>query len=49
VKIGEIVQRNVEAVVLEGAQPSTPLLGMSFLNAMEMRRDGNRMELIKKY
>ncbi len=49
VKIGEIVQRNVEAVVLEGSQPSTPLLGMSFLNAMEMRRDGNKMELIKKY
>lgn len=49
VKIGEIVQRNVEAVVLEGAQPSTPLLGMSFLNAMEMRRDGNKMELVKKY
>ncbi|OGI44904.1 MAG: hypothetical protein A2150_03185 [Candidatus Muproteobacteria bacterium RBG_16_64_11] len=49
VKVGEIVQRNVEAVVLEGAQPSTPLLGMSFLNAMEMRRDGNKMELIKKY
>ncbi|MBI5612475.1 MAG: TIGR02281 family clan AA aspartic protease [Gammaproteobacteria bacterium] len=49
VKVGEIVQHNVEAVVLDGAQPSTPLLGMSFLNSMEMRRDGNKMELIKKY
>jgi len=49
VKIGEIVQRNVEAVVLESSQPSTPLLGMSFLSAMEMRREGNKMELIKKY
>jgi len=49
VKIGEIVLRNVEAVVLDGPQPATPLLGMSALNSLQMRRDGDKMELIKKY
>lgn len=49
VKIGEIVLHNVDAAVLEGSHPSTPLLGMSVLNSLEMRRDGNKMELIKKY
>jgi aspartyl protease family protein len=49
VKIGEIELRNVEAGVIEGSQPDTPLLGMSFLGRLEMRRDGDKMELIKKY
>ncbi len=49
VKIGEIVLHNVSAGVIEGQQPEMPLLGMSFLNSLEMRRDGNRMELIKRY
>ncbi len=49
VKIGEIVLHNVDAAVLDGSHPSTPLLGMSALNNLEMRRDGNKMELIKKY
>ncbi len=49
VKIGEIVLHNVDAAVLEGSHPSTPLLGMSVLNSLEMRRDGNKMDLIKKY
>jgi aspartyl protease family protein len=49
VKIGGIMVRNVDAVVFEGPQPSTPLLGMSFLTHVEMKRAGNRMELIKRY
>jgi len=49
VKIGEIVLHNVNAGVIEGRQPETPLLGMSFLGGLEMRRDGNRMDLIKRY
>jgi aspartyl protease family protein len=49
VKIGEIVLHNVDAAVIEGREPQTPLLGMSALNALEMRRDGDRMELTKKY
>jgi aspartyl protease family protein len=49
VKVGEITMHNVEAGVIDGPQPDVPLLGMSFLNAMEMRRDGNRMDLTKQY
>jgi len=49
VKVGDITMHNVEAGVIEGSQPDVPLLGMSFLNAMEMRRDGNRMELTRQY
>ena len=49
VKIGEIELRNIEAGVIDGPQPETPLLGMSFLGRLEMRRDGDKMELIKKY
>jgi len=49
VKVGDIVLRNVEAGVIVGPQPETPLLGMSFLNALEMRRDGNKMELTRRY
>jgi aspartyl protease family protein len=49
VKVGEIMLRNVEAGVIDGPQPETPLLGMSFLNALEMKRDGNMMELTRRY
>lgn len=49
VSIGDIVLRNVAAGVIDGPQPDTPLLGMSFLNALEMKRDGDRMELRRKY
>jgi aspartyl protease family protein len=49
VKVGEIVLRNVEAGVIDGPEPATPLLGMSFLNALEMKRDGGKMELTRRY
>lgn len=49
VKVGEIVLHNVDAGVIEGSQPDTPLLGMSFLNALEMRREGNTMQLKRRY
>jgi len=49
VKIGDIVLRNVEAGVIDGPQPEVPLLGMSFLSALEMRREGNKMELTRRY
>jgi len=49
VKVGDITMYNVDAGVIDGPQPDVPLLGMSFLNAMEMRRDGNRMELTRQY
>jgi aspartyl protease family protein len=49
VKVGEIVLRNVEAGVIDGPQPETPLLGMSFLSALEMKREGGKMELTRRY
>lgn len=49
VKIGGIVLHNVAAGVIEGPQPDVPLLGMSFLGSLEMRRDGQRMDLTKRY
>jgi aspartyl protease family protein len=49
VKIGGIVLHNVDAGVIDGPQPNPPLLGMSFLSALEMRREGNKMELTRRY
>jgi len=49
VDVGGIGLHNVIAGVIEGDYPETPLLGMSFLGQLEMKRDGYRMELIEKY
>ena len=49
VRVGDITISNVEAVVMDGAGPGIALLGMSFLNRMEMRREGETMLLIKKF
>jgi aspartyl protease family protein len=49
VRVGEIVVNNVDAAVLEGAQMPFALLGMSFLNRMEMKREGQTMVLIKRF
>lgn len=48
VRIGDIVLNNVEASVSEHDLPFA-LLGMSFLNRMEMQRDGQTMTLRKRY
>ena len=49
VKIGEIELLNVDAVVLDGGGLAQPLLGMSFLNRVEMRRNGDSMTLIRRF
>ncbi len=49
VQIGDIVVNNVEAAVLEGDFPTTALLGMSFLNRVDMKRDGQLLMLEKKW
>jgi aspartyl protease family protein len=49
VRVGDITVSNVEAVVMDGAGPGMALLGMSFLNRMEMRRNGETMLLIRKF
>jgi len=48
VQVGSIVANNVDAAVLEGNLPMA-LLGMSFLNRMDMRREGQTMVLIKRF
>jgi aspartyl protease family protein len=49
VTIGGITAYNVEAVVAESSGLDVALLGMSFLNRTEMRRDGAYMTLTKRY
>ena len=49
VKVGEIELTNVEAGVLEGSSPSEVLLGNSFLNRVEMQRQGQVMLLRQKF
>jgi aspartyl protease family protein len=48
VKVGDIVLHNVDALVHDNDM-RIALLGMSFLNRMEMQRDGLTMTLKKKY
>lgn len=49
VKVGGITLNNVDGMVLAGDNLPIVLLGMSFLNRMEMKRDGEKMVLTKKY
>lgn len=48
VRIGDITVHNVDALVHE-SDMKVALLGMSFLNRMEMQRDGNTMTLKKRF
>jgi aspartyl protease family protein len=48
VKVGSITLNQVDGMVVESGL-NVPLLGMSFLNRMEMRRDGETMTLIQRY
>jgi aspartyl protease family protein len=48
VKVGSITLNQVDGMVVESGL-SMPLLGMSFLNRMEMRREGQTMTLIQRY
>lgn len=47
VRIGDIELHNVDGSVHQNDMPA--LLGMSFLNRMEMQRNGDSMTLIKRY
>lgn len=49
VRVGDIVINNVDAAVLEGNQMPFALLGMSFLNRTEMRREGQTMVLTRRF
>jgi aspartyl protease family protein len=50
VRVGDITLNNVDGVVVDGnVMGGAGLLGMSFLNRTEMRRDGDTMTLTKRY
>jgi aspartyl protease family protein len=48
VRVGGIEIQNVDAIVFEQGL-DVPLLGNTFLNRMEMRRDGSTMTLTRRY
>jgi aspartyl protease family protein len=48
VRIGDITINGIEAVVIEAGLPFA-LLGMTFLNRTEMKREGETMVLIKRF
>ena len=49
VKVGGIVLTDIDAAVIEGAFPKEILLGMSFLQRLDMKREGERLELNKRF
>lgn len=49
VRVGDIEQRNVEAMVIAGDAPRIALLGMTFLNRVEMRNEGQALILEQRF
>jgi len=49
VRVGDVAVDNVDAVIMEGNSLPIALLGMSFLNRLDIRREGAIMTLTKRY
>jgi aspartyl protease family protein len=49
VSVGGVTLYDVDAVVMEGDGLTMPLLGMSFLNRMDMKREGSVLTLTRRY
>lgn len=49
VQVGEIKLYNVGAIVIDGIEPQRSLLGMTFLNQLQIQHDGERMDLKQKF
>lgn len=49
VQVEEIKLYNVAAIVIDGPEPSTALLGMSFLGQLDIQHNGERLDLQQKY
>lgn len=48
VSVGNITEKNVEAVVIDGNHPGPILLGMTFLGRLSVEHGGNSMTLLQK-
>ena len=48
VQVGDITLHNVAGSIIEGSHPREALLGMSFLGQLDMKRDGEKMELSER-
>jgi aspartyl protease family protein len=49
VQVGNITLRNVDGAIMEGNGMPMALLGMSFLNRTDIRRDGDNMSLTRRF
>lgn len=49
VKVGDVTLHQVDAAVIDGEGMDITLLGMSFLNHLEMKRAGSTLTLTKRY
>ncbi len=49
VRVGGVKANLVEAIILEDAQLSLPLLGMSFLRRTNIKNEGDRLTLTQRY
>ena len=49
VSVGGITLHNIRATVLDGPQPSHVLLGQSFLKKLKMKREGQLLQLEKRW
>ena len=50
IRVGDITLHNIDALVMEGGKEQLPvtLIGMTFLNAVEMRRVGDTLTLTRR-
>ena len=48
VTVGDITEKNVEALIIEGGHPGPILLGMSFLSRLDINHRGTAMTLMQK-
>ena len=48
VTVGKIKQKNIKAMVIEGSHPTEVLLGMSFMERLKVKKEGNKLTLEQK-
>lgn len=48
-RLGDIVLHNIDALVIDGQFPPTPLIGMNVLQRFTMQREADRLTLIQRY